>query len=84
MLLLFLSSSAVFFSLFAPALKVENEEVLRKDLEERQKSMLSASEQTAERGAEKTKELDEHERKVSFFVCDPTPTLKSQRRSYAV
>ena len=45
---------------------MENEEVLRKDLEERQKSMLSASEQTAERGAEKTKELDEQERKVSF------------------
>ncbi len=57
---MFLSLSAVFFSLA----KVENEEVVRKDLEERQKSMLSASEQTAERGAEKTKELDEQERKV--------------------
>ena len=56
---------------------MENEEVLRKDLEERQKSMLSASEQTAERGAEKTKELDEQERKVSFVT--PLPHLKSQR-----
>ncbi len=56
---------------------MENEEVLRKDLEERQKSMLSASEQTAERGAEKTKELDEQERKVSFVT--PLPPLKLQR-----
>ncbi len=57
-----------FFSLLALREKVENEEVVRKDLEQRQKSMLSASEQTAERGAEKTKELDEQERKVSFVT----------------